>query len=356
MELAAPAPSSIMSSIRTTSTRENTVSIRWVVPFLRVTGARVEDVQLLLRDGISMNELADPDARMRHSVSMELLAAFVKRMNDPLLGLHAGEQWEPGDFDALEYASRSCSTLREALLCGSRYIGLVHSGLETAVIEDAERPRWELRMVDAVEQPPQANDFALTITQQYVRRYTGMDDGTAEVHFQHEEPTSRSEYERIFRGAKIVMGARHNALVFKPGHLDTPMSLAHTGLQTAFDLHASIMLERLKRTEGIAGRVRHLLIEQLRAGDVSMTGIARQLATSVATLRRRLSDEGTSHSDLLDEVRRELAEKYLADMTLAISEVAFLLGFSHVTAFYKAFRRWSQGTTPADFRFQIQKR
>jgi AraC-like DNA-binding protein len=73
---------------------------------------------------------------------------------------------------------------------------------------------------------------------------------------------------------------------------------------------------------------------------------------SVATLRRRLGDEGTTHSELLDEVRRELAAKYLGDMSLAISEVAFLLGFSHVTAFYKAFRRWSNGVTPAEFRAQ----
>ena len=90
----------------------------------------------------------------------------------------------------------------------------------------------------------------------------------------------------------------------------------------------------------------------LAAGDVSMADMARRTAMSVATLRRRLAEEGTSHSQLLDDVRRELAERYLSDRSLAISEVAFLLGFSHVTAFYKAFRRWSRGPTPAAFRAQ----
>jgi AraC-like DNA-binding protein len=280
----------------------------------------------------------------------------VKRLNDPLLGLKAGERWEPGDFDALEYASRSCATLREAIACSARYMYLMHGAQESVLIEEQDYARWELRISDSVEQLPQANDFALTSAVMYGRRYTGSHGGVKEVHFRHSEPTSMAEYHRIFPGAEIRMGARHNALVFTHGHLDTPMALAHAGLQAAFDLHASMMLERLKRAEGIAGRVRHLLVEQLRADDVSMTTVARQLAMSVATLRRRLSDEGTSHSELLDDVRRELAEKYLADMSLAISEVAFLLGFSHVTAFYKAFRRWSQGMTPAEFRAQTQKR
>jgi AraC-like DNA-binding protein len=358
MELVASSSAALsrVAQLRVPPARESTVSLRGVVPFMRLTTAAPEDLQILVREGISPKDFTNPDTRIRHALCMEMISAIVKRTNDPLLGLRAGEHWEPGDFDALEYASRSCATLRDALQCGTRYIYLLHGAQEAHVIEDSSGARWELRILDGVEQAPQANDFALTSAVMYVRRYTGVEDGVAEVHFQHAVPTSMAEYERVFRGATIHMGARHNALVFKPGFLDTPMALAHAGLQIAFDLHASMMLERLKRAEGIAGRVRHLLVEQLRAGDVSMTTIARQLAMSVATLRRRLGDEGTSHSELLDDVRRELAEKYLADMSLAISEVAFLLGFSHVTAFYKAFRRWSQGTTPAEYRAQTQRR
>lgn len=337
-------------------TRETTVSLRWVIPFMRVTGAAPEDIQILVREGITLKDFANPDTRVRHTASMELLAATVKRLNDPLLGIKAGERWEPGDFDALEYAARSCPTLRDAIICGARYMYLMHGAQESVLVEEGERSMWELRVTDQVEQLPQANDFALVSSVMFGRRYTGILNGVKEVHFRHSTPTSMAEYERVFPGSIIKMGARHNALVFARGHLDTPMALAHAGLQAAFDLHASMMLERLKRAEGIAGRVRHLLVEQLRAGDVSMTTVARQLAMSVATLRRRLGEEGTSHSELLDDVRRELAEKYLADMSLAISEVAFLLGFSHVTAFYKAFRRWSQGVTPAEFRAQTQRR
>jgi AraC-like DNA-binding protein len=337
-------------------TQEATVSLRWVIPFMRVTGASPTDIQILQREGITLKDFANPDTRIRHRAIMELLEATVARVGDPTLGLRAGERFESGDFDALEYAARSCATLRDAILCGARYMYLMHGAQESRLVEEGEFSSWELRVTDDVPQPPAANDFALTSAVSFARRYTAQRNVLREVHFRHTVPTSMSEYARVFDGAEIKLGMRHNALVFVSEHLDAPMSHAHAGLQAAFELHASTMLERLRRADGIGGRVRQLLIEQLRAGDVSMATVARRLAMSVATLRRRLGDEKTSHSEILDDVRRELAEKYLADMSLAISEVAFLLGFSHVTAFYKAFRRWSQGVTPAEFRAQAQRR
>ena len=121
-------------------------------------------------------------------------------------------------------------------------------------------------------------------------------------------------------------------------------------MHVAFDKHADAVLHRLRKDETVSGRAREAVLAELPNGDPSMEVIARKLAMSVATLRRRLDDEETSHRQILEAVRCELAKRYLGDPSLAISEVAFLLGFSHVTAFYKAFRRWMGGTTPAEFR------
>ena len=78
---------------------------------------------------------------------------------------------------------------------------------------------------------------------------------------------------------------------------------------------------------------------------------ARRLAMSPRTLQRRLSEEGTSFDTLREETRKQTAEMYLADRTLSVSEVAFLLGFSEPGAFHRAFRRW-HNTTPDAFRKQ----
>jgi AraC-like DNA-binding protein len=76
---------------------------------------------------------------------------------------------------------------------------------------------------------------------------------------------------------------------------------------------------------------------------------AQRLAMSVATLRRRLEEEHATFSGIVDELRRQLAEGYLRDDQPTVSEVAFLLGFSDVAAFGRAFKRW-HGISPTEFR------
>jgi AraC-like DNA-binding protein len=74
------------------------------------------------------------------------------------------------------------------------------------------------------------------------------------------------------------------------------------------------------------------------------------MGMSVATLRRRLEEEGTTHSEILDRARYDLAKVYLSDSRVSTREIAFLLGYSHAKAFYNAFRRWTGGMSPADYR------
>jgi AraC-like DNA-binding protein len=170
-----------------------------------------------------------------------------------------------------------------------------------------------------------------------------------EVHVEHERTAYAEEYARTFGGV-VRFSMPHNALVFRRSYLDAPLRHANPALHAACELAAREQLVRVSQRSGVSGKVRELVTSQLRSGDTRMSSVAESLAMSVATLRRRLDEEGTSHTDILDEVRHELAKTYLRDPRLAISEIAFMLGFAHVAAFYKAFRRWTGGSTPANFR------
>ncbi|MDB4986348.1 MAG: Transcriptional regulator, AraC family [Myxococcaceae bacterium] len=339
---------------RVSEAPEATVSLRWMIPFMRVTGASPSDVEILRREGISLQDFGSPDARIRHSAIMELLATSVAELGDPMLGLRAGERFEPGELGALEYAARSCINLRESILCCNRYMYLMHGAQESQLVEGDEVATWKLRITDDVPQHPAANDFVVTGAVWFARQHTGLRFPLREIHFLHREPTSESEYARIFDGAAIRYGMPCNAVVFDRSTLYLPMAQAHTGLQAAFELHAEAMLQRLRKPAQLVGQVRSLVIAQLRARDVAMTTIASQLGLSESSLRRRLAKEGSSFHEIVAEVRSELALEYLADRSLAISEVAFLLGFSHVSAFYKAFRD-AQGATPAQVRARLSQ-
>ncbi len=97
-------------------------------------------------------------------------------------------------------------------------------------------------------------------------------------------------------------------------------------------------------------KVSEVLTTHLRLGKTSMAAVAKALAISEATLRRRLGQEGTSFSRVVDEVRFALARRYLRDPTLEVGEVALLLGFREPGGFIQVFERWSGGVSPAAYR------
>ena len=90
----------------------------------------------------------------------------------------------------------------------------------------------------------------------------------------------------------------------------------------------------------------------MTSGEMRIDVVARRLATTPRTLQRRLARAGTSFDALCDDARKQAARTYLADTTLTIAEVTYLLGYSEPSAFHRAFRRW-HGTTPQAFRTRM---
>ena len=108
------------------------------------------------------------------------------------------------------------------------------------------------------------------------------------------------------------------------------------------------MAGRISEKDTLAERVRLLTTHHLGSGRLTMHWIARSLGLSPPTLRRRLEAEQVTYSAIVDEVRRQLAERELGGKR-SVSEIAFYLGFSSVSAFGRAFRRW-YGILPTEYR------
>jgi AraC-like DNA-binding protein len=102
-------------------------------------------------------------------------------------------------------------------------------------------------------------------------------------------------------------------------------------------------------TSDIVGRVRVAIQQLLPAAEVTEEKVADIVATNVRTLHRRLSEHGLSFRALLKEMRMKLARRYMADDGYSITDVAFMLGYSDVSAFSRAFRSWFD-MTPSQFR------
>jgi AraC-like DNA-binding protein len=116
-----------------------------------------------------------------------------------------------------------------------------------------------------------------------------------------------------------------------------------------FDKQALALLGQAPPDEPIADSVRRAIVATLPSGTPSLPDVARSLGLSERTLRRRLAVERTSFQDLLEGFRSSLAGRYLERKDLALAEIAFLLGFSEPSPFYRAFRRWF-GQSPERYR------
>jgi AraC-like DNA-binding protein len=329
-----------------------TLSIRLIWPFIQLIGGDPRVLGFLLERGFRVQDLTSADARMPHALSMELLARAVKFRNDPALGLKAAALFSPADLQVLDFATRTCSTLRQAAGCATRYLSLLNDAAETTLEERGDVASWHFRIVDGVKLEPAANDFETALFLKLAAHYTGSGETPLEVHLSHSEPTDAAEYLRVFH-VEPRMGMPHNAIFFRRAHLETPMLLADPGLHAVFDAEVSALLARFVEEHSELGRVRATLLSNLSRGRLSAEAVAKELGMSSATLRRRLAEEGTSLNRLVEELRRDLVPKYLKDPKLAISEVAFLLGYSHPTGFFKSFSRWFAGQTPAEVRAEL---
>ena len=157
------------------------------------------------------------------------------------------------------------------------------------------------------------------------------------------------EYERTFECATFRFDAEDYAFSFDRERLEAPRPLSDPALHVVLCAHAALLLTHLPDRFSMVERVRQLALQQLLRGDPTVESAARALRMSTRTLASRLQGEGTTFSALLDQMRCELALRYLDEQRLTPTEIAFRIGFSHVEAFYRAFKRWT-GQTPSAYR------
>jgi AraC-like DNA-binding protein len=293
--------------------------------------------------------LSNPDSRIPYAQLVALYEAAAGLTGDHAFGLHVAERATPGMFDVLGYAGMHSPNVGEALRRGARYFSIWNDGAVVNLEIQLTRALLRYRIVDSsVKEWRHEVESSLAIIVCGSRLVSGVDWMPIEVAFRHVEPKDISEHKRIF-GPSIQFEAAENLLVFDREVLDLPLPEADPNLCALLDRHAEELLAKAPRTGGIVERVRTAMGEALRGGDPSFGTISKQLGMSARTLQRRLKEQRVAYHELLDEMRRELAMRYLQESELAICEVAYLLGFSDATAFHRAFRRWT-GATPGEYR------
>lgn len=320
--------------------------VRMVWDGLKVDGI---DAEALFEEvGMDPQKLTDPDARYAMTKTVKLWNLAVDRTGDPCFGLTVAEQWHPTTWHALGFAWLASGTLEEALKRFVRYSSMI----TTAGVFHLEERTVDFRLTARAQQgegprPAAVFDSVIANIIHMCRVSYGADFKPLRVFLSHPGHGCRTTRREFFR-SPVEYGSNENAIEFDKDSLRKPLPFANAALAHANDV---IIAEYLPRLEvgTTASKVKSLLVDLLPSGEVTADDIALTLNLSRSSLQRRLREEGTTYRDELQEVRCELAEKMLLDGSKSLNEVSFLLGFADLSAFSRAFKRWT-GMAPTAYR------
>lgn len=319
--------------------------LRTLVNIANASGITTEAICGALR--IPQDVLADPDGWVSVDLLTRAWICVPQLSQDRDFGLHAGERLPFGHFGALEYAAVSSPNLATAFERAARYYRVMGAMVDFTFMREGDFDRVVLRPLVAKADDLRhyfENFFAIAAMRAPL--LLGGPVRPERVCFAHAAPADVSEHRRIF-DCPVTFAHPRYEMVYRAADLQRPLVTANPEFLRSFEAEDK-RLGALD-ADSVAQRVRNVLPSTLRQGDASVKGVARKLAFSTRSLQRRLMDEGVSFTDLVDEVRREEARRYVAEGRLSLGEIAFVLGFSQPSAFFRAFKRWT-GATPGEFR------
>jgi AraC-like DNA-binding protein len=326
-----------------------TISVAVLRSLLAALAAAGVDADAILTElGISYATLREPESRISTEVVYGLFARAPDMAADADFGLHAGAKAPLGTFEVLDHATRTSRTIGEALQRTVRFYALLIERVELRLDIVGATARITHRAPPPIVSPRAAVEMLFAIIVARGEALTGAEWPLRRVRFVHPRPEHVSECERFFH-APIEFGQPMDELLFDVDWLDRPLLTADEGVALTLERFASTLLAKVSREGGFLADVKGSIAGTLNGASPTLDASARHLGMSARTLQRRLMDAGTSYQALLEDVRRELAVRYLADATLTVREVGYLLGFSEPSAFNRAFRRW-EGQTPNEYR------
>lgn len=333
-----------------TEITESTVVTRTLLNAIKSYGLSPED--LLEAVGWEGGLSESLDARVPALLQKKLLDKAVGLTGDPLFGLKVGKFMVPEDNNVLWYAIQNCRTALEGLDLGIRY---------TRFFSDVVRPEKVVSekyvgvvlgsAFDIQVWDPAVAEFAISVWAHTLLSFREGIDKIKEVHFQHQPLDTPEKYEEVLR-TNVKFNMPKNQFLMDKQLLELENARAETPLKGILTRVMDEVLDNLKTSHATATKVQGLLKDGLSQGNDNLEWVASELGVSPRTLQGQLSREDTSFTALLEGLRRELASSYLKKRELPIKDIAFLLGFSNLESFYRAFQRWFQ-ETPARYREKL---
>jgi len=303
--------------------------------------------EALSRVGLSQAMLTDPEQRIPSDAAVALLEEAARESDCPSFGLRMAESRQLSNFGAISLLISHQPTLRDALITTIDYRHLLNESLALH-IEDAGQKVIVREEVVASAHTRQATELAIGVLFRMCAALMGARWQPFSVNFSHSAPTDLRLHRRVF-ACRLEFDSEFNGIVLSSSDLDAPNPSA----DPAMARYARQFIESmpLPHARSFVMEVRRAVYLMLPMGRATSECIAQGLGLSLRSMQRQLDAAGTSFTVLLNDVRRELAPRYMDNPKHSLGRVSELLGYST----QGSFTRWFEaqfGQNPSTWRQQ----
>ncbi|MCH2164849.1 MAG: AraC family transcriptional regulator [Marinovum sp.] len=314
-----------------------------------VAGSAVDADAVLGSIGLDPEGPLDPKHMLDEDEFYGLIELMATQMDITALPLIVGDAMRPDEYGALGLAWKAAPNLLGSFSRVARYWRLWTSFAQYELTETDDGI-----LLTELREGPRTLGMRISIEADLAsgvslsRQVSPQPFSPIAVYFQHTGPKTTHHHEAYF-GCPVHFGADKDAMLLSHESLSAPNMLGDEGITQFLVSHLDHELSEIRHTPSLSTQIKDEIARSLSEGLPKMAQIARQLGLSVRSLHRRLEEQGVSFQTLTEDTRRELAQGMLQQERYALSEIAFLTGFSEQSAFTRAFKRWT-GETPASYR------
>jgi AraC-like DNA-binding protein len=261
--------------------------------------------------------------------------------------LEVGAYIQPSHCGVLGYLSLSCEYLAEALQRFERFQRLLYEGNDdfTHAAVDLVTFSWPF---DYGYSTRESDEVLISSLASYVRMLVG-DEALrpTKIGFVHAKPENIAPYTQLL-GCDVEFDCKNTYISFPITMLALKVEKADPALRALLDQQAHALLDVLPNGDQFEQQFYKYLLRAMQDGKPTMSEVASYMNVSSRTLHRRLEGRDLVFKELLQKTRQQLAQQYLTEGHLTLSEIALLLGYSEQSAFSRAFKQWL-GITPLRF-------
>ena len=290
---------------------------------------------LLLKTGLLEAE-RDPDSWISYRGFLLLLEEAARATACPYFGLRLSQQQDIGILGTVGFVMQQAPDLRTALRELATHFAHHNQGATISLTVEDGVALWRFSCkLDGYAPIRQQSDLVAGLAVDMMRLLWNPAWSPNAVYLPHAAPADTRPYKKHFK-CPVFFDWDSMTMAFDAALLDAPIREANPRLHQVLDAHLRTLQQDY--SDDYCGQIRHLIKQALTTGDCSIDKVAGFLAINKRTLQRQLKLHDTSYKNLLEEVRFDIARRYLSESSGSLSALADMLCYSELSVFSNAFR------------------